>query len=96
MTLSIWMCLGVVGQALFSGRFLVQWIASERTGRSVLPVAFWYFSLLGGAALLIYAIHRRDPVFIFGQAAGLLVYARNLHLHLRTPVAPLQGEANPA
>jgi len=95
-TLSIWMCLGVVGQALFSGRFLVQWIASERTGRSVLPVAFWYFSLLGGTALLIYAIHRRDPVFIFGQAAGLLVYARNLHLHLRRPVSPLQAEASPA
>ena len=96
MTLSIWMCLGVVGQALFSGRFLVQWIASERSGRSVLPVAFWYFSLLGGTALLIYAVHRRDPVFIFGQAAGLIVYARNLHLHLRRPAPVLHGEASPA
>ena len=83
MTLSIWMLLGVTGQALFSGRFLVQWIASERSRRSVLPVAFWYLSLLGGTALLVYAIHRRDPVFIFGQAAGLVVYGRNLWLNLR-------------
>jgi lipid-A-disaccharide synthase-like uncharacterized protein len=77
------MLLGALGQALFSGRFIVQWIASERSRKSVLPLAFWYFSLLGGTALLIYAIHRRDPVFIFGQAAGLIVYVRNLHLHLR-------------
>ncbi|CAN5272157.1 lipid-A-disaccharide synthase N-terminal domain-containing protein [soil metagenome] len=95
MTLSVWMVLGVIGQALFSGRFLVQWIASERSGRSVLPVAFWYFSLLGGTALLIYAIHRRDPVFIFGQAAGLIVYARNLYLHLR-PARALTGQASVA
>jgi lipid-A-disaccharide synthase-like uncharacterized protein len=94
-TISIWMLLGVVGQALFSGRFLVQWIASERSGRSVLPVAFWYFSLLGGTALMIYAIHRRDPVFVFGQAAGLIVYARNLYLHLR-PARAVAGEASPA
>lgn len=95
MTVSIWMLLGVAGQALFSGRFLVQWIASERSGRSVLPVAFWYFSLLGGTALLIYAIHRRDPIFIFGQAAGLIVYARNLYLHLR-PAPAIVGKASPA
>lgn len=95
MTLSLWMLLGVVGQALFSGRFLVQWIVSERHGRSVLPVAFWYFSLLGGTALLIYAIHQRDPVFIFGQAAGLIVYARNLYLHLR-PTHVLGEEARTA
>jgi len=85
LTLSIWMVLGVTGQALFSGRFLVQWIASERSRRSVLPIAFWYLSLLGGTALLIYAIHRRDPVFIFGQAVGLIVYGRNLYLNLRLP-----------
>jgi len=84
MMASVWMCLGVAGQALFSGRFLVQWLASERSGRSMLPLAFWQLSLLGGAALLIYAIHRRDPIFIVGQAAGLVVYARNLHLHLKT------------
>ncbi|WP_421730763.1 lipid-A-disaccharide synthase N-terminal domain-containing protein [Brevundimonas sp.] len=83
MTVSVWMLLGVAGQALFSGRFLVQWLASERSGRSVLPIAFWYLSLLGGTALLIYAVHRRDPIFVAGQAAGLAVYARNLHLHLK-------------
>ena len=88
MTFSFWIILGALGQALFSGRFLVQWIASERSRMSVLPVAFWYFSLLGGTALLIYAIHRGDPVFIFGQGAGLVVYARNLHLHLRPAAAP--------
>lgn len=83
MTLSIWMMLGVLGQALFSGRFLVQWLVSERSGRSVLPVAFWYLSLLGGTALFVYAVHRADPIFICGQGVGLLVYARNLYLHLR-------------
>ena len=93
MTVSIWMMLGVLGQALFSGRFLVQWLASERSGRSVLPVAFWYLSLLGGTALFIYAVHRADPIFIFGQGAGLLVYARNLYLHLRPAAAPVDQEA---
>ena len=83
MTVSIWMMLGVLGQALFSGRFLVQWLVSERSGRSVLPVAFWYLSLLGGTALFIYAVHRADPIFICGQGVGLLVYGRNLYLQLR-------------
>lgn len=91
MTWSVWMLFGAAGQALFSGRFLVQWLASERSGRSMLPVAFWYLSLLGGTALLIYAIHRHDPIFIVGQAAGLAVYARNLHLHLKT--TPSRSEA---
>jgi lipid-A-disaccharide synthase-like uncharacterized protein len=72
--------IGFVGQALFSARFLVQWIASERRSESVIPVAFWVFSIFGGAFLLAYAIYRRDPVFILGQAAGMLVYARNLML----------------
>ena len=78
--LSGWILLGFAGQLLFSCRFLVQWIASERQSRSVLPVAFWYFSLAGGACLLAYAIHREDVVFIVGQAAGILMYARNLSL----------------
>lgn len=73
-----WYALGFGAQALFFSRFLVQWIASERAGRSVMPNAFWYLSLAGGAALLLYAIHRRDPVFILGQATGTLVYMRNL------------------
>jgi lipid-A-disaccharide synthase-like uncharacterized protein len=75
-----WIVIGFLGQALFSARFIVQWLASERAKRSLIPMAFWYFSLLGGAVLLSYAIHKRDPVFIVGQAAGLFVYLRNLYL----------------
>jgi lipid-A-disaccharide synthase-like uncharacterized protein len=70
---------GFFGQAMFSMRFLIQWISSEKRRESVIPIAFWYFSVAGGATLLAYAIHRLDPVFIVGQAAGLLVYARNLY-----------------
>jgi lipid-A-disaccharide synthase-like uncharacterized protein len=75
-----WLAVGFLGQACFSARFLVQWIASERRRQSVVPVFFWYFSVVGGLILLAYAIHRRDPVFVLGQAAGLVVYARNLYL----------------
>jgi len=82
-----WYVAGFAGQLMFSSRFLVQWIASERSGRVVIPQAFWYLSLLGGIALLVYAYHRRDPVFAIGQAAGLLVYARNLVLHRRGAAA---------
>jgi lipid-A-disaccharide synthase-like uncharacterized protein len=74
----LWLTIGLLGQALFSARFVVQWIASERRKRSIVPQAFWYFSVGGGVTLLAYAIYRRDPVFILGQGAGLLVYARNL------------------
>ena len=74
------MVLGFIGNALFSMRFLVQWIASERQGESVIPISFWYCSLGGGVILLAYAIHRLDPVFIAGQGAGLIVYSRNLIL----------------
>ncbi len=80
---TFWLALGFVAQALFSARFLVQWIASERVGRSVIPLAFWFFSMGGGALLLAYAIYRLDPVFIVGQAAGLVVYSRNLLLIFR-------------
>lgn len=79
----LWLMVGLVGQALFTLRFLVQWLQSERMRRSVVPEAFWYFSLLGGAILLTYAVHRRDPVFIVGQASGLFIYLRNLYLILR-------------
>ena len=75
--------LGLLAQALFTGRFLVQWIASERAGRSVVPIAFWFFSIGGGMLLLIYALYRRDPVFILGQLFGVLVYGRNLYFELR-------------
>ncbi|PRY71544.1 lipid-A-disaccharide synthase N-terminal domain-containing protein [Halomonas ventosae] len=76
----LWLGIGFLGQALFSARFLVQWLASERARRSIVPRAFWFFSLAGGATLLAYAIYRRDPVFIAGQGAGLFIYARNLML----------------
>ena len=75
-----WVILGLVAQALFFGRFFIQWIASERKGESTVPVAFWFFSILGGGLLLLYAIHQRDIVFILGQAGGLVIYARNLAL----------------
>ena len=78
-----WVALGFIAQLLFTGRFLVQWIASERQNRMVIPIAFWFFSIGGGVLLLIYAIHRRDPVFIAGQAFGVFVYARNLYFELR-------------
>ena len=80
MKINPWIVLGFVAQGLFTMRFLVQWIASERQRKSVVPVAFWYLSVAGGGLLLAYAIHRKDPVFILGQATGLLVYVRNLML----------------
>lgn len=77
---SLWIGIGLAGQLLFTSRFLVQWIASERRRESVVPVAFWWFSLAGGVTLLSYALWRHDPVFTLGQAMGLVVYARNLAL----------------
>jgi len=74
----VWIVVGLLGQALFFGRFFVQWIASERRKQSVVPRSFWYLSLAGGSVLLVYAIHQRDPVFIVGQAAGFFIYTRNL------------------
>src|SRR3954447_23391066 len=78
--MSLWVKIGFLGQAAFTARFLVQWVASEKKKDSVVPVAFWWLSIVGGVILLSYAIHRRDPVIIVGQAMGLLVYARNLML----------------
>jgi lipid-A-disaccharide synthase-like uncharacterized protein len=75
-----WVLLGFVAQAFFTMRFIVQWLASERAKRSVVPIAFWFFSLFGGGLLLIYAIQRRDPVFIAGQGMGLFIYIRNIWL----------------
>lgn len=75
----IWVAIGFAGQALFSMRFIIQWFVSERAKKSIVPVAFWYFSVLGGVTLLSYAIYRSDPVFIAGQAGGLVIYARNLY-----------------
>ena len=76
---TLWLSIDFLGQACFSCRFLVQWLASERQKKSIIPIAFWYFSLLGGVTLLAYALYKRDPVFILGQSTGLLVYCRNLY-----------------
>ena len=75
-----WLVIGFLGQVCFFSRFLVQWMASERAGRSLVPRAFWYLSIAGGTIVLSYAIWRRDPVFIVGQSVGLFVYLRNLIL----------------
>ena len=73
-----WLAVGLAGQALFTARFLLQWLASERAKRSVVPLSFWYCSLGGGLILLLYALYKRDPVFILGQVGGVFIYARNL------------------
>jgi lipid-A-disaccharide synthase-like uncharacterized protein len=76
---SIWLAVGFLGQALFSARFLVQWLKSEKEKKSVFPIAFWYFSIAGGVILLAYAVYRKDPVFVLGQLSGLFIYVRNLY-----------------
>ena len=85
---TIWIAIGFLGQGLFFGRWVIQWIASERTAKSLVPVAFWYMSLVGGLITLAYAIYRRDPVFIAGQSIGALVYIRNLVLIRRASHDP--------
>jgi lipid-A-disaccharide synthase-like uncharacterized protein len=74
-----WIVVGFIAQFMFMMRFVMQWIYSERARRSIVPEVFWYFSLSGGVMLLAYAIHRVDPVFIAGQALGLLIYCRNIY-----------------
>jgi len=81
--LDFWVIWGLAAQLAFTGRFVVQWIASERQKKSVVPVSFWYLSLIGSSGLLIYAIVRADPVFILGQAFGSIIYLRNLTLIYR-------------
>jgi lipid-A-disaccharide synthase-like uncharacterized protein len=76
---TLWLIIGLLGQGLFFMRFFVQWIASERQKKSVVPDLFWYFSLAGGTVLLTYALYKQDPVFILGQGLGLLIYLRNIH-----------------
>lgn len=88
----IWLAVGFLGQGLFSMRFLVQWWASERQRKSVIPLAFWYFSIAGGVTLLTYAIYREDPVFITGQAGGLFIYLRNLYFIMRDRRAGVKAE----
>ena len=79
----IWLCIGFLGQGLFTMRFFVQWLASEKARKSVIPKAFWYFSLAGGITLFSYALYRQDPVFIIGQGTGLFIYLRNLYFILK-------------
>jgi len=80
----IWLGVGFSAQAMFSMRFIIQWIASERARRSIVPETFWYFSFAGGFMLFIYAIYRMDPVFILGQGTGLFIYARNIYFIWQT------------
>ena len=75
-----WLILGFTAQFMFASRFFVQWLASERAGHSIIPVSFWFLSIVGGGLLLVYAIWRRDPVFILGQATGIFIYSRNLFM----------------
>ena len=87
-TETIWIATGFLGQGLFFGRWIVQWLASERSASSKVPISFWYLSLVGGLITLAYAIYRKDPVFIAGQSIGAVVYVRNLMLIYRPkPVA---------
>ncbi|HJT19095.1 MAG TPA: lipid-A-disaccharide synthase N-terminal domain-containing protein [Nitrospira sp.] len=97
-TETIWIAIGFLGQGLFFGRWLIQWIASERTAKSQVPIAFWYMSLVGGLITLAYAIYRRDPVFIAGQSIGALVYIRNLmliHRQGREVISPVSPAIKP-
>ncbi len=93
----VWLIIGFTAQTLFAMRFIVQWVTSEMSRRSVIPIAFWYFSICGGAMLFLYAIHRGDPVFILGQGTGLVIYARNLwliHREKRENGAAVEGTAD--
>lgn len=90
-TETVWIVIGFLGQGLFFGRWLIQWIVSERQAESRMPIAFWYLSLVGGLITLAYAIYRRDPVFIAGQSIGALVYVRNLMLIHRQGPRPASG-----
>tara|TARA_B100001250_G_C19787182_1_gene784744 strand:- start:1596 stop:1898 length:303 start_codon:yes stop_codon:yes gene_type:complete len=76
----IFMIIGFLGQGLFASRFIIQWIYSEKKGKSIIPIQFWYLSIFGGIGLLVYAISRQDPVIIIGQVFGIFIYTRNLYL----------------
>lgn len=91
----IWLAIGFLGQGLFFGRWVIQWIASEKKAESQVPIAFWYMSLIGGLITLAYAIYRKDPVFIAGQSIGSLVYIRNLMLIARASQASQPASPSP-
>lgn len=82
-SVNLWLFIGLFGQFLFSMRFILQWLASEKIKQSVVPNLFWYFSLAGGIVLLLYAFYRRDPVFILGQSVGIFIYLRNIYFIMR-------------
>lgn len=90
---TIWIAVGFLGQGLFFGRWVIQWIVSERTSKSQVPLSFWYMSLIGGLITLAYAIYRKDPVFIAGQGIGSIVYIRNLVLIRRSDPRMTEGTA---
>jgi len=75
-----WVLFGFLGQFVFATRFIIQWIVSEKKKESIVPLSFWYLSICGGVILLVYAVYKNDPVFMLGQASGLIVYTRNLML----------------
>jgi lipid-A-disaccharide synthase-like uncharacterized protein len=83
-----WLAFGVVAQLLFTARFIVQWLASEKAGKSVIPLAFWFFSMAGGTMTLIYGLVRREPIIIMGQALAIFIYMRNLMLIFRSEAKP--------
>lgn len=91
---AMWLAVGFLGQGLFSLRFIMQWMHSERLRKSVIPVVFWYFSLAGGTTLFVYAIYREDPVFIVGQGLGLIIYLRNLYFIRKSGQSPAQPVAD--
>lgn len=93
-SINFWLVLGFLGQFVFFLRFVIQWIASEKKGESVIPVAFWYFSIVGAIIIFIYALHIMDPVFIAGQGIALMIYTRNLTLIKRKSILQKQTVNN--
>jgi lipid-A-disaccharide synthase-like uncharacterized protein len=89
----IWLGIGLVAQLLFSMRFLVQWVVTEKARASIIPETFWYFSFFGGILLFSYACYRVDPVFILGQATGLVIYSRNIYFIWLGKRAPSPAKA---
>lgn len=94
-TAIVWLVIGFCGQFIFASRFLLQWLVSEHKGESVIPIQFWYLSLVGSWILLFYSIYRRDPVYISAQIFGSIIYARNLYLIYRKRIQEQELEANP-
>jgi lipid-A-disaccharide synthase-like uncharacterized protein len=91
----LWLALGLFGQILFAARFLVQWIASERQGHMVIPLAFWFFSIGGGLITLAYGLRQKEPVIILGQSMSVFIYLRNLYFMLRDRRAGALASAKP-